>query len=436
MPQNQGTDFIGRLGKHSARKDHRTLNLSNYIRHNQLPNVPVIHDWTKKKKGRWGMMENLNISNCTCAAAGHMIQTWTANTTKEIIIANKAVVDAYIVLSGYDPKTGANDNGVCAIDALKYWRKNGIGNHKIKAFATIDLKDHKTLRNAIYFFGGVYVGMQLPKTIVGQDIWEVKDPKLKGKAAVGSLGGHAVTVLAYDDTHLTCVSWGREKKMTWEFWNTYCDEVYAIITEDFFKNNKNAAGLSLHELEKDLMIITGQKITLDKQLKENRSKYSQPNNIEMPTKKTVKKQTTKSGKADAVKPSKAIKKTASKKGEPALASSGTRGRANAAEAGIVHKNSKKPLAKSGKAGGIKAIDVIKKVAPKKAVASSSAKGSISAKEANTASNSKKKSLSREVVAKAAKKAVIKPAKATMPKKAATKKVTPKKKTLGNGGSMS
>ena len=256
MPEKQINAKIGKLGKHGAIIDQRSLNVSKYIKKEHLAGVPEKHDWTKKKRTSWGMMDNFNIMDCTCAAAGHMIECWTANSSTEHVIRDKAIVDAYIALSGYDAATKKNDTGVFAIDTLKYWRKNGIGNHKIKAFATIDHRNQDFVMAGIYFFGGIYVGLQLPNSIKGQDVWEVMPGGLKGNNEPGSFGGHAVTVLAYDSKHLTCISWGVEKKMTWEFWDTYCDEVYAIITEDFFSDKKSPLGSGMYELEKDLLEIT------------------------------------------------------------------------------------------------------------------------------------------------------------------------------------
>lgn len=271
MDKQRAITHPGKHGKHKAKKDPRNLNISRFINRQHLTAIPDRHDWTRKKKTAWGVMKNKKLNNCTCVAAGHMIKCWTINATQESIIKDAEIINAYIELSGYNAQTGENDTGVAALDALKYWRKTGIGNHKIKAFATIDHDDHEIVRTSIYLFGGIYAGLQLPNTILGQKIWDIVPGSPECDTEPGSFGGHAVTILAYDAEHLTCVSWGVEKKMTWQFWNTYCDEVYAIITHDFFANDNSPTGLSLHQLEDELMKITGQKIRLQKQLEEDRA---------------------------------------------------------------------------------------------------------------------------------------------------------------------
>lgn len=247
---------LGKPGKLPVKIDSRTLDFSNYFDAIQVSNIPTELNWSIKKTSPWGMMNNWTLSDCTCAAAGHMIECWTANSNQENIITDEAVLAAFIALSGYDPVTGKNDNPVYLIDALKYWRKNGVGSHKIKAFATINYKNHDLVRAAVYLFGGVYVGLNLPKTIKGQEIWEVMPGEQTGDNTPGAFGGHAVNVVAYDETYITFISWGKIKKMTWGFWDTYCEELYAIISEDFFNENKTPIGLDMVALEISLLGFT------------------------------------------------------------------------------------------------------------------------------------------------------------------------------------
>src|SRR5690348_15304597 len=71
-----------KLGKGAARHDMRTLLMASYATH-QLPTPPDHYDLTTKITS-WGMMENDQIGDCTCAAAGHLIMEWTANAGKKM----------------------------------------------------------------------------------------------------------------------------------------------------------------------------------------------------------------------------------------------------------------------------------------------------------------------------------------------------------------
>ncbi len=249
--------------------DSRTLNFSSYFDHGLLSNIPAKLDLGAEKKTPWRRMGNWTTSDCTCAAAGHMIECWTANTTREDIVLTREVIAAYSAITGYDPITGKNDEGACYLDVLKYWRKTGIGQHTIKAYTSVDHKNHDVVKAAMNLFGGLYIGFDLPNTIIHKDLWEVMPGGLTGDRAVASFGGHAVNAIGYDDEYLYCVSWGKVKAITWEFVDTYTYNMYVIITHDFFVNDKTELGFDLAALEADLLSIAKAKKTLEKQLEQN-----------------------------------------------------------------------------------------------------------------------------------------------------------------------
>ncbi|QQL48973.1 hypothetical protein [Mucilaginibacter ginkgonis] len=246
--------------------DSRNLKFEDYIGQNLYEHIPAEFDFSKKKRTPWRRMGNWTANDCTCASAGHMIECWTANATREDVILTREVMEVYIALSGYNPETHENDDGLYYQDVLKYWRKNGIGGHKIKAFTTVNFKDPQTVRAAIYSFGGAYLGLELPNTIIKQELWDVKPGGLTGDRAVGSFGGHAVNVVAYDADFLYVISWGKVKRLTWKFLATYGYVLYAVISEDFFNAGITPHGLDLRTLEEDLLNISKAKKTLERQL--------------------------------------------------------------------------------------------------------------------------------------------------------------------------
>src|SRR5579864_5450304 len=166
-------------GKQPARHDDRTLLFQNYW----LPGPPPAPsvDWgSAVHPDHWGMMENNNYEDCTCAAAGHLIMAWTANVDRLQPVPTNAVIDAYAQITGFNPKTGANDKGAVVLDVLKFWRREGIAGHKIVAFVELPVDPDTTkavrfnaehMRIVIGSFVGTYVGLQLPKSAMTQDVW-------------------------------------------------------------------------------------------------------------------------------------------------------------------------------------------------------------------------------------------------------------------------
>ena len=246
-----------KLGKGTARHDPRTLLMAAYITP-ALPTPPARFDLTTKVKSSWGMMENDQIGDCTCAAAGHLIMEWTANAGKKMIVpTNKQIVAAYSAVTGYNPKTGANDNGAVELDVLNFWRQSGIAGHKIGAYVALEPSNHNHIMDAVYMFEGCYIGVQLPISAQAQtqnhQPWSVPPGGTTGDGKPGSWGGHAIPVLAYDSRGVTVVTWGALQTMTWTFWEAYCDEAYAILSNDYLDDKQQAPqGFSMAELQTDL----------------------------------------------------------------------------------------------------------------------------------------------------------------------------------------
>lgn len=245
-----------KLGKAAARHDPRALLLASYVTAT-LPAPPATLDLTSKVKS-WGMMDNDQIGDCTCAAAGHLMMEWTANAGKKMFTpSDKQIVEAYSAITGYNPRTGADDNGAIEIDVLNYWRQTGIGGHKIGAYVALEPANHHHIMDSVFLFEGCYIGVQLPISAQAQvqnhHTWSVPPGGTTGDGAKGSWGGHAIPVVAYDSRGVTVVTWGALQKMTWSFWEAYCDEAYAILSKDLLTGKKTTpAGFSLQQLQEDL----------------------------------------------------------------------------------------------------------------------------------------------------------------------------------------
>jgi hypothetical protein len=252
-----------KLGRLPAQHDARTLRLEKYIG-TALPDPPQLTAWSRKATSPWGMMANDRIGDCTCAGAGHAVQSWTANRGVEQTIADAAIVTAYSAVSGYDPRTGANDNGAVMLDVLKYWRKTGIGGHKINAYAAIQPSNHRLVAQAAYLFGGLYAGVALPlaaeKQLDAGQPWTVPSRgRIGWDYQPGSWGGHAIYLPDYSvPAGLTCVTWGALQGMSWAWWDAYCDECYAILPlNDWVTGTKPAPnGFDLATLQADLAAVT------------------------------------------------------------------------------------------------------------------------------------------------------------------------------------
>lgn len=237
--------------------DSRTLDLADYLPGENISEIPAEYNWGKKiKPDKWGALGNLKINDCTCAAAGHLIISWTSNVGKLHRPTTKAIVKAYTAITDYDPEVDGIGKPVEAIKALKYWRKHGIAGRKIIAFAKLDFKNRQQLIQAIYLYGGCYVGINLPRSAEQQyfksEKWTVPREGTTGDGAPGSWLGHALIITGYQKDELRLISWGKEMIMTLDFWETYVDESYAVFSEDFIKDDKTPTHINIDFLRKKL----------------------------------------------------------------------------------------------------------------------------------------------------------------------------------------
>ena len=244
------------LGKLPVKIDDRTLKFEHYLGA-QPPPAPAVENWGTHVSS-WGMMGNDTIGDCTTAAAGHMIECWTSDVGSDLVVPDSAVIAAYSAVSGYDPVTGANDNGAYCLDVLNLWRKTGIDAHKIMAYAALRPGHQFHMEAAVFIFGSAYLGLEMPISAQSQNVWDVPPEGLTGDGTPGSWGGHCVPAVAYGPSGVTVVTWGYLQDVTWAFLKAYCSEAYAVLSADFLNAAKvSASGFNLVQLKVDLHKVIG-----------------------------------------------------------------------------------------------------------------------------------------------------------------------------------
>lgn len=244
-----------KLGKLAVKRDDRTFRLAAYATAKRWRS-PVKIDWSTKVPG-WPMMGNDRYGDCVFATIGHLIEEWTAQANPpSIVLSDEQILAAYGAVTGFDPRTGANDNGANELDALNWWRQTGIVGHKIRAYVALDVKRKDEVRYAVAEFGGAFTGINLPISAQRQAVWDVV-PGGGADTAPGSWGGHAVPYVAYNAVGPVCVTWGQLKQITWAFHFAYCEEAYAVLSPDWFPkgSGRSPGGFDEVRLERDLAAL-------------------------------------------------------------------------------------------------------------------------------------------------------------------------------------
>lgn len=246
-----------KLGKLSPKFDNDAVKFAQYASQPIIVPESVENGITVKE---WGMMRNDKIGCCTAAGAAHLEMLWTSEVDNLIYISDDDVLKFYSNTTGYDPSTPHSDRGGIAIDILNYWKTNGFvinnNSHKINGWAELNIKNPLEIKAGIYWFGGIYVGVELPLSAQNQMVWDITNPFLLGDATPGSWGGHCVILIGYNEIGPIAITWGIRKQMTWGWWRAYSDEAYAVLSIDYLnKNGTTPDGFNLIQLEEDLKIL-------------------------------------------------------------------------------------------------------------------------------------------------------------------------------------
>lgn len=238
-----------KLGKQPKKKDPRNLKFAKYL--GALPPIPTIIDHSEGITN-WGMLGNDKIGDCAVVGPAHMIMAWTKR-NNEYTPTMDEIIKAYSDISGYDSKTGANDNGCNMLDVLKYWKNVGIGGHKIGAFAEVDIKDKQQILAALYLFHGIDAGYQMPASSMNQfsknkPFIIVRNSPLEG--------GHCMPIKKADSKYMYPVTWGKMVQANYAWIAKYMDEAYVVISEDYITGGKTLEGFDLATLTADLNLVS------------------------------------------------------------------------------------------------------------------------------------------------------------------------------------
>ncbi len=236
---------VGKLGKLAPQIPVAVKELHAYAAQ-PLPVAPVSVDWSKKVTGGFAMDGNDQYGDCTMAAAAHMIQSWNAQTGVHLPVPTDAdVIAQYLKL------THGRDTGLVESRVLRGWMRNGLWGNRIAAYAPVNPHSLESIKQAVAYFGGVYVGIQVPKNAQTQfadnQPWTL-DPGWQQQPIEG---GHAIPILGYDNQGMYCVTWGEVQKMTWDWWSVYGDEAWVVLSEEY-EDVVAVNGIDIARLKADL----------------------------------------------------------------------------------------------------------------------------------------------------------------------------------------
>lgn len=224
-----------KLGKKEAKQDDRNFKMSALLK---AVTPPASYNFDTGRKIPVPMFANDKYGDCVIAGRGHQTLRFELKEQKKIL----PITDADI-LKEWRIENGNTEDGLYILDSLNLWRKRGWTaagkNYKIKAFAQVNPLEKDEVKRTIWSDIGIMTGFALPDNWA--DAFNKGKPWSDTKQEPDPYNGHCVLIVGYTKNYLTCITWAKRQKMTWSFFQKYCDEAYGVIDAQNARNIDEAA---------------------------------------------------------------------------------------------------------------------------------------------------------------------------------------------------
>jgi hypothetical protein len=236
----------GKLGKLPGQQL-LTTTLRDYMK-GGLPTAPASVDYGPRVSN-YPMADNDRLGCCTYSGIIHLLQLQYAEIGEEFTYPGDEEVQVE-----YFAETGGQDSGCVETSVLQKWSGPGLFGTKAAAWVPINVRDKNEMQAAIYLFGGVYLGVELPQSaesqFEAQQPWHLTIPRGK------PVGGHCIVGSGYNREGIDIITWGKETTMTWDWWEYYGSEAYAVIPQVFVEADHGPVyRIAIDQLQADLKLL-------------------------------------------------------------------------------------------------------------------------------------------------------------------------------------
>lgn len=265
-----------KLGKRDATLDDRDLQFAAYLpglkSAGLLPKLPKVFGHGNDFLGEgWLMLGNgpddtvykgfEGCGDCAWADPAHATMAFAKNSGHPVPrFTGKVIVDQYSEYCGYNPKTGAKDEGSDLREVLAWRQKKGLRDadgkvHKIGHYMAISPKSIEDLMYAVYLLEGTTIGIEFPESADQQFAegkpWDV----VKGAEIVG---GHDIYPAGRpNEESFAAITWAKRQPVTNRFYAKYNDESFGYVSAESLSSvtGKTYEGQSAEQLEQYLTQI-------------------------------------------------------------------------------------------------------------------------------------------------------------------------------------
>src|SRR5580692_911948 len=217
------------------------------------------------------MLANDTVGDCTAACTGHLLDIFTASDPKPALVTDTEALAFYSRCTSppYDPSNPSTDTGADIATVLDVWAKGGYldPSDAPKGSVRVASGTPKEAMSAMYFFGGLVGGLELPDaytqssmlpTIGGPIItWDLAGPPVPDN-------GHCVLLCGVTAQGCWIITWGCKVFMTWQAFHKYFTadaggELFGVIDPDWCATmaQKSPSGLDWAGITKEFAALGG-----------------------------------------------------------------------------------------------------------------------------------------------------------------------------------
>jgi len=205
------------------------------------PSVPA-------PQATWPMADNDTLGCCTIAGACHVNQAGAVIVSVPWTYEGDAATSAE-----YFSLTGGPDSGLMLPQVLKPWHEGtGLWDQgRNGGYVSINPKNTTMVKRGIWIFGNAYIAVNLPAPAQqqfrpnGSGVWELTHTS----ADYSIVGGHCIVPVGYDADGIITVTWGSTVLITYEWWATYVNQVYAVVPPAFVTHGGDGRGYDLAAID-------------------------------------------------------------------------------------------------------------------------------------------------------------------------------------------
>lgn len=242
-----------KFGKKAPHRLMSTPSLGDFMtKATEWPAVPAMGWEAKVADSDWGVLGNSTWGCCAEAGLMHLVQAQSANVGNPLHSTEAQTLALYSAATGFNPNDPESDQGTVLSEILGFIKKNGLEmldstdktvTVEIVGFASLDISSISQTRYATYIFGGSYLGINCPQ--------QCEDDLSNWNFGPGLplAGGHCISRVGEGSAGGKIVSWGKVIPFSNQFWTSYGDEGYIVLTKAWINDqNKSPSGLDLDGL--------------------------------------------------------------------------------------------------------------------------------------------------------------------------------------------